>query len=283
MLDQHDLVLTGASLGTNNFEVIVEAAYAGGFAGLSLRLDTYLDAKDHGLSIETMRSMLADNNLVVNDLDAIVFSMRGGDGAPWQAKANEEFVLEAAEAFEVKNTNTVFIGEGEATTQAELECFAEIFAPVATKMLAAGLRPYIEFVPSVSPIKNVNNVTKILQYAGIEQVGYLLDSWHCHVGSTTEEDLWALPGDRILGIQLSDIPAKPPEQLIKVGLHERVAPGQGGLDLVGFIQMLDKLGSKAPLAVEVFSDQLLRKYEPVALARYFGDCMRELIMAARGV
>ena len=37
MLNQNDLVLTGASLGTDNFEVILEAASAGGFAGLSLR------------------------------------------------------------------------------------------------------------------------------------------------------------------------------------------------------------------------------------------------------
>lgn len=281
MLNQNDLVLTGASLGTDNFEVILEAASAGGFAGLSLRLDTYLDARDRGLSIENMRSMLADKNMVVNDLDAIVFSMQGGGGAPWRAKGNEELVLETAEAFEVKQTNTVFIGEGEATNESELEYFAETFATVAKKMLAFGIRPYIEFVPSVSPIKNVNAVTKILQYAGIDQAGYLLDSWHCHVGSTTEEDLSALPGDRILGIQLSDIPAKPAEQLIKVGLHERVAPGLGGLDLVGFVQRLDKLGSTAPLAVEVFSDQLLQQYEPIALACYFGDSMRELIKAAR--
>jgi len=283
MLNQNDLVLTGASLGTDNFEVILEAASAGGFAGLSLRLDTYFEAKDRGLSIETMREMLADKNLVVNDLDAIVFSMKGGDGAPWQARCNEELVLETAQALEVKQANTVFIGNGEATTQSELEYFAETFAVVAQKMLAADICPYIEFVPSVSPIKNVNDVSKILQYAGIDQAGYLLDSWHCHVGSTTEQDLLALPGERILAVQLSDIPAKPPEELIKVGLHERVAPGLGGLDLIGFIRRLDKLGSTAPLAVEVFSDQLLQEYEPIALACYFGDSMRELIRVARQI
>ena len=281
MLNQNDLVLTGASLGTNKFEVILEAAAAGGFMGLSLRLDTYLEAKGRGLTVGAMRSMLIDNNLVVNDLDAIVFSMKGGGGQPWQATNNLELVLEAAEGFEVKRTNTVFIGDGEATSQFELEYFAEIFTNVAKKVLDVGICPYIEFVPSVSPIKDVNTVTKILQYSGINEAGYLLDTWHCHVGSTVEQDLLSLPGERILGVQLSDIPSMLPEELIKVGLHERVAPGLGSLDLVGFIKMLDSLGSTAPLAIEVFSDRLLHEYEPVALACYFGDAMRGLIRSAR--
>lgn len=281
MLDQNDLLITGATLGSPRFEVILEAASAGGFAGVSLRLDTYTDARNRGLSDQTMRSMLSDNNLVVNDLDAIMISMQGGNGSPWTSKSNEAEILRAAEALEVKWSNTVYMGSSEATSDADFEYFAETFSSVARTMLDSGVRPYIEFVPSMSPIKNLQSALKILEIAAIPETGVLLDTWHCHVGSTSEADLKALAGDKILGVQLNDIPDKPREELIKVGMHERLAPGQGGLDLVDFIEMLDKKSSKAPLALEVFSDQLLQRYSPVDLACYLGDTLRAIVAEAR--
>ncbi len=281
MLCQNDLVITGATLGSPSFEVILEAASAGGFAGVSLRLDTYTDARNSGLSDQTMRSMLADNNLVVNDLDAIMISIRGGGDSPWIVSSNEADILRAAEALEVKWSNTVYWGAGEVMLEADFEYFGKVFSKVAKTMLSAGVQPYIEFVPSMSPVKNLRSALKILEIAEVPGTGVLLDTWHCHVGSTDDTDLNSLEGDKILGVQLNDIPDKPPEELIKVGMHERMAPGLGKLDLVGFIKMLDKKGSRAPLALEVFSDQLIQRYQPTELACYLGDTLRAVIAEAR--
>ena len=70
-------------------------------------------------------------------------------------------------------------------------------------------------------------------------IGLLLDVWHWYHAGATVQDILAAGKERIVHVHLSDCPKMPPEQ---VRDNQRVLPGEGVIDLVGFFHALKKIG-----------------------------------------
>jgi sugar phosphate isomerase/epimerase len=70
-------------------------------------------------------------------------------------------------------------------------------------------------------------------------IGVILDVWHWHHSGSTLEDILAAGKDRIVHVHVSDAKAQPPEE---VRDNQRVMPGEGVINLVGFFQALKKIG-----------------------------------------
>ncbi len=80
-------------------------------------------------------------------------------------------------------------------------------------------------------------------------VGLLLDSWHWHHAGATTEDIMAAGRDRVVHVHFNDSPDLPPDQIRD---DHRLLPGEGVINLVGFLQALQKIGYTDALSVEVF-------------------------------
>ncbi len=80
-------------------------------------------------------------------------------------------------------------------------------------------------------------------------VGLLLDSWHWHHAGATPEDIIAAGRDRIVHVHFNDSPNLPPEQIRD---NQRLLPGEGVINLTGFLQALQHIHYKDALSVEVF-------------------------------
>jgi sugar phosphate isomerase/epimerase len=80
-------------------------------------------------------------------------------------------------------------------------------------------------------------------------VGLLLDSWHWHHAGATPEDIIAAGRDRIVHVHFNDSPNLPPEQIHD---NQRLLPGEGVINLTGFLQALHKIHYTDALSVEVF-------------------------------
>lgn len=80
-------------------------------------------------------------------------------------------------------------------------------------------------------------------------VGLLLDAWHWHHAGATVDDILQAGRDGIVHVHFDDAPNLPPEQIRD---NERLMPGEGVIDLVGFLQALKKIGYTDALSVEVF-------------------------------
>jgi sugar phosphate isomerase/epimerase len=80
-------------------------------------------------------------------------------------------------------------------------------------------------------------------------VGLLLDAWHWHHAGATTNDIVAAGRDRIVHVHFDDAPNLPPEQIRD---NERLLPGEGIINLTGFLQTLQKIGYRDALSVEVF-------------------------------
>jgi sugar phosphate isomerase/epimerase len=70
-------------------------------------------------------------------------------------------------------------------------------------------------------------------------IGVILDVWHWHHSGGTVADILAAEKDRIVHVHVSDAKPQPPEE---VRDNQRVMPGEGSIDLVGFFQALKKIG-----------------------------------------
>jgi sugar phosphate isomerase/epimerase len=80
-------------------------------------------------------------------------------------------------------------------------------------------------------------------------VGLLLDSWHWHHAGATTDDIVAAGRDRIVHVHFNDAPNLPPEQIRD---DHRLLPGEGVINLVGFLKALQTIGYTDALSVEVF-------------------------------
>jgi sugar phosphate isomerase/epimerase len=80
-------------------------------------------------------------------------------------------------------------------------------------------------------------------------VGLLLDSWHWHHAGATTADILAAGRERIVHVHFNDAPNLPPEQIHD---NQRLLPGEGVINLTGFLQALEKIGYSDALSVEVF-------------------------------
>ena len=277
-LGADDLIITGATLGNPPFRTLVEAAATGGFAGLSIfPNEIYRPAREAGLLPREMRGILQDHGLVVNDVDPLICSGDPLDaGAGGMGKEAEQLLFEAGEELGATYINVVFM----AAKPLVVEQAAEVFAGVCDRASEHGLIPYLEFVPFMS-VADAITAWKVVEAAGRPASGIMVDSWHCFRGTTTEADLESIPGERILGIQLNDAPSKPMDDLVEETLHHRLIPGDGEIDLVALLQLLDRVASPAPRSVEVFSDVLLANGSPKEIAVKLGDAVRQLRERAR--
>lgn len=80
-------------------------------------------------------------------------------------------------------------------------------------------------------------------------VGLLLDSWHWHHAGATTQDIINAGKERIVHVHFNDAPKLPPDQIRD---DQRLMPGEGVINLVGFLRALQTIGYTDALSVEVF-------------------------------
>jgi sugar phosphate isomerase/epimerase len=80
-------------------------------------------------------------------------------------------------------------------------------------------------------------------------VGLTLDAWHWHHAGGTTADILAAGKDRIVVVHFDDAAKQTPDQ---VRDNQRLLPGEGVIDLNGFLHALKKIGYQDSLSIEVF-------------------------------
>ena len=130
------------------------------------------------------------------------------------------------------------------------------FTSSARVLAQSGLRLALEFLGPLHLRKaqpyefiwRMNDMLAFTKECG-PNVGLLLDSWHWHHAGATTQDIINAGRERIVHVHFNDAPDLPPEQIRD---NERLLPGEGVINLVGFLQALKKIGYRDALSVEVF-------------------------------
>lgn len=252
---------------------------AGGFRAISLWGRDYWAARREGLSDGDIRIALADAGLTVAEIDPAWWWLPGASEVriPPDLDTEDVFQYRAEELFRIadvvgaRSLNAVDVFGGEWAVDAAAECFASLCDAAKEH----GLLVHIEFLPW-SRIPDLASAWEIVRRADRPNGGVAVDSWHWFRGGADVELLTAIPGDRILGVQISDGPKKPEDDLLSATLHNRQVPGEGEFDLQTLVNRLAGAGAQAPVGVEVFSDEL-HNLPPVEIGKRVADATRQLL------
>ena len=279
MLGRNDLVLCSGTLLSGSIQEMVEAAVAGGYRGITLWPSDVDRAHAEGHSDADLRGLLADNELVVVDLDPLLDWTPQASPKPGEARfgspTEDEFYAIAASL----GGRSINVAQGFGS-ELDLDRAAEDLAGVCDRAKEHGLLITVEFLPW-SGIPDVATAHDLITRCGRDNATILVDTWHFYRGSSTLEQLRAVPGDKVGSVQLNDAPARVPGDLLAETMEARLCPGEGDIPLVDIVRALDEIGADAPLGVEVFNKRH-EGMKPADVGRQTAEATRRLLAEARG-
>jgi len=259
-LGPDDLVLCSGTLPRAvPFAQRLQAASGAGYRAISLWGRDYDAARHEGHTDADLVAMLADAGLAVAELDPVWWWTPGADtfSIPPELDPVDVFRFGEDELFrigEVLGARSVNAADVVGGTWS-VDDAAEAFAALCDRAAARGLLVHLEWL-AWSRIPDLETALAVVALADRPNGGLNVDMWHCARTGTSATDLLAVPGDRVLAVQVDDGPAEPEDDLVEATLHARLLPGDGAFDLVGYLQALRTIGVRAPIGVEVFSDDL---------------------------
>ncbi len=117
-----------------------------------------------------------------------------------------------------------------------------------------GLRVGFEALAWGRHINDHRDAWEVVRRADHPAVGLILDSFHTLGRGIDPQTICRIPGDKIFFVQLADAPLIPMD-LLYWSRHFRNMPGEGDLDIMGFMRAVLTAGYTGPLSLEIFNDQ----------------------------
>ncbi|HUG61325.1 MAG TPA: TIM barrel protein [Methylomirabilota bacterium] len=153
-----------------------------------------------------------------------------------------------------------------------IDRMAEDFRALGEMAAERGLRVGFEALCWGRHVNDHRDAWEVVRRADHPNVGLILDSFHTLARRIDPDTIRRIPGDRIFFVQLADAPAIEMD-LLYWSRHFRNMPGEGDLDVTGFMRAVLATGYAGPLSLEIFNDQF-RAGLPRLVAK---DGMRSLI------
>ncbi len=157
------------------------------------------------------------------------------------------------------------------------------FSECAHVMARSHCRLGLEFLGpqqfrTMAPHEFIWKMPEMLEFAKEcgPNVGLTLDAWHWHHAGATVKDILAAGKERIVVVHFDDAAKQKPED---VRDNERLLPGEGVIDLVGFLHALKKIGYEDSLSLEVFG-RGLKQMAPEESAKLCLDAGRAVLRKA---
>ena len=263
-----------------NFDERVAAAASAGFAGIGLFVDEYARLRDEeGRTKADLRAVLERHGVVLADVEVARgwWAAPGGDDDAvfQQAQRLERLAFEMADGFGVRYLQA--IGPYDCEPEQAIAGFAGLCDRAAEHGLLVG----IEWLPYTN-IASAADAQQIVVAADRANGGYCVDIWHHTRGANDVAQIAALEPERIFAVQMNDGTLLPHDADYKRDcLANRVPPGEGEFDCVGFVSLLQQMGVTAPISVEVCSAELWAQPAGVAAAAA-ADGMRRVLAQASG-
>jgi 4-hydroxyphenylpyruvate dioxygenase len=131
---------------------------------------------------------------------------------------------------------------------------ADDFRSLGERAAKRNLRVGYEALAWGKHVNDHRDAWEIVRRADHPNIGLILDSFHTLGRKIDPQTIRRIPGDKIFFVQLADAP------LIEMDLlywsrHFRNMPGEGDLDVAGFMRAVVATGYTGPVSLEIFNDQ----------------------------
>lgn len=117
-----------------------------------------------------------------------------------------------------------------------------------------GIRVGFEALAWGRHINDHRDAWEVVRRADHANVGLILDSFHTLARKIDPDTIRRIPADKIFFVQLADAP-RIDMDLLYWSRHFRNMPGQGDLDVTGFMRAVAATGYDGVLSLEIFNDQ----------------------------
>ena len=253
----------------------IYAAAAVGFAGIGLYVGAWQAIRTDPVAVDSIDEALDATGLVVANIE-VARGWASPDRADDTCRRIEELAYEMADHWGCRYLQVIGNYTG---THSEA---AVGFGALCDRAADHGLLVGIEWVPSMTNIETAATALQIALEADRVNGGLCFDSWHLTRSTNDLDDLRGIPGEKIFATQWNDgtLIAQNPDYYEDC-LSNRVPPGDGEFRLVEMVRILDQIGSRAPLGLEVCSSTLWAAPVDEA-ARVSAEGMRSVLRAARG-
>ena len=274
MSQKYPITISSWTLGDQcRFEERVAAARNAGFEGIGLRAEAYVDALNEGLFDAHILAILEKYGMQVTEVEYIV--QWAAEPRSYEQKYKEQLCFHMCELFGVNQINCGL-----------METYSVEYTAQKLKELCRRAGKYtigVEPMP-YSGLPDVKKAWAVVKASGCDNAKLILDSWHwVRAGQSYDPQVLAeVPAGKIVSVQINDVQAHPYAKSIlrDESMHDRMLPGTGFGDTVGFVKMLKEKGVEpAVMGVEVISDAILATgVEAAAKANY--DATRAVLAQA---
>ncbi len=135
-----------------------------------------------------------------------------------------------------------------------MDRMAEDFHALGDLAAQHGVRVGFEALCWGRHVNDHRDAWEVVRRADHPNVGLILDSFHTLAQRIDPDTIRRIPGNRIFFVQLADAPAIDMD-LLYWSRHFRNMPGEGDLDVTGFMRAVTATGYGGPLSLEIFNDQ----------------------------
>ncbi len=221
-----------------------------GFPGVDVMVETAMAE-----GVQATRSLLSELKVrpaVIN----FPVEFRKDDAAFESSLAKLAPVAEFAKAIDCPRMITYIMPSSDTPKDELRQTYKQRFTESARILARSNVRLGLEFLGPLELRKahkyefiwRMNDMLAFARECG-PNVGLLLDTWHWHHVGATPADIIAAGRDRIVHVHFNDSPNLPPEQIHD---DQRLLPGEGVINLTGFLQALQSIRYTDALSVEVF-------------------------------
>ena len=272
MSQTHPITVSSWTLGDQcTFEDRVIAAKEGGYEGIGLRAETYVDALAEGLHDEDILAILKKHDIKVTEVEYI--TLWAEDERSYEQKYKEQMCFHMCDLFGVGHIN---IGLMETySVEHDAKKLAELCQRAGDRIIGLEPMPY-------SGVPDLATAWAIVSQSGAENAYMILDTWHWVRANQPFDLLTPEQAKKVISVQINDAYERPYAKSIlrDESMHDRLAPGAGAKDTAGFVKMLKDAGvDPKVIGVEVISDAILAKGIKEAAAETFEGARKVLAEA----
>lgn len=271
MSKKYPITISSWTLGDQiTFEERVKAAKEAGYEGIGLRAETYVDALAEGLHDEDLLEILEKYNMKCTEVEYI--TMWADNNRTYEQKYKEQICFHMCELFNVNHINCGLMENY--SVEHTSQKLKELCQRAGNYIIGVEPMPY-------SGIPDLKKAWEVVKGSGCENAKLILDTWHW-VRANQPFDLCGVPADAIVSIQINDVHdrAYAPSILRDESMHDRLAPGTGYGDTVGFVKMIKEAGVDAKvIGVEVISDFYMAEGAKVAAEKTYAGTKKVLEQA----
>lgn len=274
-LNSDDIVVSHFTLGRHHdITQRVDAAAGAGCKGIGIYIGDYQRLESEGIA-DSLTGLLDDRDLCLTEIDALRSWGNPSTATTADALDQEAAAFRIADRFECRSLHVLAPPVG--TTG----YIAEHFGALCDRASERGLLVALEFMPTTA-IATAADALRIVEAAGRDNGGLCVDIWHHARGANDLDQISALPGELVIDVQLSDGPAVAAlDDYGEDTRRNRVSPGDGEMDLRGFIEAIRATDTTAPWGLEVCNEAAWKTDGAEFVARCAVG-LREVISAGHG-